>query len=107
MREGLTVLQVTGAYYGYAVTLVGWLRRVSGDEYEMLPGHVTVLRTGDRDPNGLDKLASEGPGKSYRCSEPSRGPELLHRLLVRRPKPANEKSWAKVVPRPAGWGDDK
>jgi len=100
------VLQVTGAYYGYAVTLAGWVRRVGGDEYEMLPGHVTVLRTGNRDPNGLDRLAAEGPGKNYQCSEPSKGTELLHRLLVRRPKPANEKAWEKILPRPKGWQEE-
>ncbi len=106
MRTGLTVLQVTGAYYGYAVTLVGWMRRVGGDEYELMPGHVTVLRKGERHPNGLDRLAAHGPGDDYSCSEPAEMVEQLHRLLVRRPKPCNEKAWKKIVPRPHGWVDE-
>lgn len=105
MREGLNVVQVTGAYYGYAVTLVGWLRRVSGDEWEMLPGHVTVMRTGKRDLSGLDKLASGGLANRYRASEPAKQPESIHRLLVRRVKPANEEAWRSVVPRPTDWAE--
>lgn len=103
MREGLKVIQVTGAYYGYAVTRVGWLRRVDGDEYELLPGAVTVMRTGQRNLAGIDSLASEGPGKRYQCSEPAKAPEEIHRLLVRRSVPANEKAWAAVCPKPKDW----
>lgn len=103
MREGLNLVQVTGAYYGYAVTLVGWLRRVSGDEWELSPGYVTVMRTGERDLGGLDKLASTGPAKRYTTSEPATLPESIHRLLVRRCKPCDEKAWAKLVPRPSNW----
>ena len=105
MREGLKVVQVTGAYYGYAVTRVGWLRRVDGDEYELLPGAVTVMRTGEHNLAGIDLLASEGPGQRYQCSEPAKASEEIHRLLVRRSVPANEKAWAKVVPRPKDWAE--
>lgn len=108
MRVGLTILQVTGGYYGRAVTMVGWMRQVSGDEFEMLPGNVTVWRkTGEFDPNGLDTLAANGPGKDYSTSEPSKTVEQLHRLLVRRPKPCDEKAWAKVLPKPKGWADSE
>ncbi len=104
MRTGLTILQVTGGYYGRAVTLVGWVRRVGGDEFEMLPGHITVWReSGAYNQNGLDVLAAKGPVSGYKVSEPAETPEQLHRLLVRRPKPANEKAWAKILPKPKGW----
>ncbi len=104
MKTGLTILQVTGGYYGRAVTLVGWLRRVGGDEYEMLPGHVTVWReSGSFQMNGLDTLAAEGLVKGYKASEPAKTVEQIHRLLVRRPKPCTEKSWSTVCPRPKDW----
>ena len=106
MRQGLTILQVTGGYYGRAVTLVGWVRRVRGDEFEMLPGHVTVWRSsGQFAKNGLDTLAAEGPGKDYETSKPALVVEQLHRLLVRRPKPCVEAAW-KLVPRPKDWVDE-
>jgi hypothetical protein len=103
MREGLKVIQTTGAYYGYAVTRVGWLRRVDGDEYELLPGAVTIQRTGERNLAGLDLLASGGLGNRYAASEPAESSEEIHRLLVRRSLPANEAAWASVCPKPKGW----
>lgn len=61
---------------------------------DLLKGTTEILaplnRTGPRHPNGIDRLAAEGPGIDYSCSKPSNGPELLHRLLVRRPKPAKD-----------------
>ena len=103
VRDGLKVIQITGAYYGYAVTRVGWLRRVRGDEYELLPGAVTVTRTGNVDQNGLDKLAAKGLGERYSASDASEQPEEIHRLLIRRCIPANEKAWAEALPRPKDW----
>jgi hypothetical protein len=99
---------VAGGYYGRSVTFVGWLRRIGGDEYELVPGHITVWRkSGSFDFNGLDTLAAEGLGKDYSASEPSKGIEQIHRLLVRRPKPCVEASWKKQVPKPKGWRDDE
>ena len=100
MREGLAVVQVTGAYYGYAVTRVGWLRRVAGDEYE-LHGAVTATRTG-RAPEGLDDLAA-GKMERYELSQRATQPEMIHRLLMRRALAADERAWAKVCPKPEGW----
>jgi len=99
MREGLKIVQVPGRY-GYSVTLVGWVRRVQGDEWEMLPGHYTVTRLSGR--ATLDELAERGPGTDHRLYGPARHPEELHRLLVRRPKPASEKAWPQC-PKPDGW----
>ena len=99
MREGLVLLQLPGRYW--AVTRIGWARRVEGDEWELL-GARTIVRTGQAEP--LDKLASRGIGTTHRLNDASEAPELFHRLLVRRCLVANEKAWAKNCPRPADWG---
>ena len=95
---------ISGAY-GYTLTLCGWAKRVRGDEWSLAPGNVTVFRTGAVALNGFDSLAAKGLGTGYRVSEPALIKESIHRLLVRRCKPANVKAWAKVVPRPADWTD--
>ncbi len=100
MKQGLKLIQVAGRY-GYAVTLVGWLRRVAGDEFELVPGHVTVAHTGNR--RTLDDLAANGLKGDHVASAPAKMPEELHRLLVRRVKPASVEAWSKVCPRPAKW----
>lgn len=102
MRDGLVLVQFPGGYYRN-VTRVGWLRRVEGDEFELL-GAVTVWRqSGSFDPAGLEKLAAKGLGKEYAASEPSASVELAHRLTVRRVLRADERTWAKVCPKPKGW----
>jgi hypothetical protein len=101
MSPGLKIFQVAGSYYGYGVTRVGWLRRVSGDEWEVLPGARTILRTGV--PRPLDSLASDGPKKDHSLSDPSKGIEEIHRLTIRRSMPADLKAWAKHCPTPKGW----
>ncbi len=102
MKDGLKIVQVAGAYYGYSVTRVGWLRRVSGDEYELLNAR-TIARTGSYSLDGINKLASDGPRDKYRLSEGDKGPEEVHRLLIRRSVPASVDAWAKDCPRPKGW----
>lgn len=85
-------------------SLVGWMRRVAGDEWELLPGARTVWRqSGQRNPIGLDVLASSGPGRDYAMSEPTAGSEHIHRLIIRRARPADEKAWAKHCPMPKDW----
>lgn len=102
MKDGLKVIQVPGRF-GYSVTLVGWVRRVNGDELELLNA-VTVARTGTYRLDGIQRLASEGPGKrGYDVTEPAKLPEELHRLLVRRSLPANEAAWQDYCPKPKGW----
>jgi hypothetical protein len=104
MRNGLKVFQVPGRY-GYSVTLVGWVRRISGDEFEALNA-CTVARTGNYRMDGLQKLASDGPKKAYDVTEPAKMPEELHRLLLRRVLPANVEAWKAHCPRPTGWTEE-
>lgn len=101
MKEGLVLVQLPGSY-GYTVTRAGWLKRVSGDEFE-LHGPVTVWRTGQRNMAGLDVLASKGPRKDYRTSPPGEAVEYVHRLLIRRCLPCDSTKWEKECPRPKGW----
>lgn len=100
VTNGLKVIQVPGRW-GYSVTRVGWLRRVSGDEWELLPGSRTIVRTGQL--RTLDSLASQGPGEDHRLSDPSGGTEEIHRLIIRRSLPADEAAWMAHCPRPASW----
>jgi len=98
MRDGLKVIQIPGYYSGYAATLVGYLRRVAGDEYELLPGARAVYRVGSR--RGLSWLAANGPGEDYRLKDPSATPEQIHRLVIRRCIEANVPAWAEYVVMP-------
>jgi len=99
MREGLKIVKLPGGYYGRSVTRVGWLRRVSGDEWELLPGARSVWRTGGA-MTPLDQLAAHGPGDNHQVSDPQAGIEEIHRLLLRRCLPADESAWAAHCPRP-------
>lgn len=104
MEHGLCGVMIRGAY-GYSLTLVGWCVRGHGDEWRMLPGHRAVFRTGAVNLNGFDKICANGP-QGYRLSDPAELRENLHRLLVMRAKPANEKAWAKECPRPKDWKEE-
>lgn len=100
MRPGLKIVTLPGRY-GYSVTRVGWLRRVSGDERELVNAR-TIIRTQARAIGGLDKLASSGP-KGYTLSDKTEGVEEIHRLLIRRSLPASETAWRKECPKPENW----
>lgn len=102
MREGLKILVLPGGYYGRGVFRVGWLRRVSGDEYELLNAR-TIIRTGQYKIGGFGELAEKGPGKSYKLSPIESGAEDVNRLLIKRSKSADEKAWAEHCPKPKGW----
>ena len=104
MQDGIKVFQIPGTYGSWSVTIVGWIRRVSGDEWEVLPGARTIRRTGSYNLAGLDRLANEGnTGNGYALGDAAIGTESLHRLLIRRCLPANEKAWERDCPRPASW----
>jgi len=103
MRNGLKIIQVPGMYANLAVTRIGWLRRVSGDEWE-LTGARTIVRTGSS--RTLDSLAAHGPKGDHRLTASAEGPEEIHRLVIRRSLPADVKAWAPYCPRPDGWTDD-
>lgn len=102
MRDGLKIVQLPGGY-GYSVTRVGWLRRVSGDDYELVNGR-TMAREGAYSIDGITKAAAKGPN-GYKLSVPDEMPEELHRLLIRRAVPANAKAWAEACPMPKDWSE--
>lgn len=103
MEHGLCLVQIAITYYR-AITIVGWARRKSGDEWELVPGARIITRAkGQYDWNGFDNLAANGPGKDYRCHPAMKMPEPLHRLIVKRCKPANTEAWSEYCPMPKGW----
>jgi hypothetical protein len=102
MREGLKLIQLPGRY-GYSVTRIGWLRRVSGDEFELLGGRTIARTSGQYSLQGVSKLAAEGMKQGYEITEADELPEEIHRLVIRRALVASEKAWAKHCPKPKGW----
>jgi hypothetical protein len=101
MTDGLKIIRVPGGRYGYPVTLVGWMRRVAGDEWEIVGARV-MIRTGAPRASGLARAASHGPEQHYTLSESADGPEELHRLLIKRVWPCIREAWERECPRP-GW----
>jgi hypothetical protein len=102
MTDGLKILKLPGGYYGRSVTRVGWIRRIGGDEWVLLPGARSLWRTGG-DLTSLDRIASHGPTRNHRLTDPQAGQEELHRLLIRRCLPADEAVWQQHCPRPKDW----
>lgn len=101
MRDGLKIIKLPGGWRG--TTFVGWVKRVAGDEYVLLPGHCWVHRTsGSRE---LSDLAADGPKSDHRVHEPARTEEEFNRFAVKRCKVADEKAWAKWCPRPKDWNE--
>ncbi len=101
VREGLTIVTLpSGGSYPYV--LVGWLRRVQGDEYE-LAGARCIKRFGQD--QALASLAENGPWKpttsaGTKLLDAATQPELVHRLHIGRAIPCNKKAWAKWCPKP-------
>ena len=104
MEHGLCLVQISITNYR-ALTIIGWARRKGGDEWELVPGARIVTRKPGEyaDWNGFDDLASSGPAKKYQLADAMLQPEPLHRLMVRRCKPADEKAWEKHCPMPKNW----
>jgi len=104
MRDGLKIIQLTGNYYGRAVTKIAYVRRRGGDEYDILPGaRVVVVKNGKKG-RGLESLATKGLGKEYEFMfEASEGVEEISRILVRRALVADEAAWREYIKRPDGW----
>lgn len=102
MEPGLYIFQIAITYYR-AVTLIGWLRRKHGDEYELVEPRVITRIRGTHSWNGIQMLADAGPGKDYKVYPPGEKPRPMHRLLMPIPAQANEKAWAKDAPRPKNW----
>jgi len=105
MREGLSIITIRDGCRKRSptgwVAYVGWLRRASGDEWELLPGARSVWRTGEAMPL-LDQLAMHGLDDDHRVSDPQAGIGI-HRLLIHYYLPANEAAWAAHCPRPPRW----
>lgn len=98
MREGLVLLKLPG-YYG--PVRVGWLRRLEGDNYELLPGSVLVVRTsGNRK---LAEIAAAGPKSDHRCEDRAETSMDVNEFRVWQCWQANEKAWAAECPHPTGW----
>lgn len=108
MREGLKLIKLPG-YYG--PVRVGWLRRIDGDNYELLPGSVLVIRTsGSR---ALAELAADGPVD--RSGEHTNRPVQDHKLTDKAgtAHDVNEfrvwqaidcgDAWREFVPQPKEW----
>ena len=94
MRNGLYLL-TTPSGGSVAVLRVGWLRRVEGDEYELV-GARTPLRgeytvTFDQ--------AQDAPPPSWKWTEPLKRPLQLHRFQIRAPVELDPAGYAKLFPR--------
>lgn len=103
MEHGLCLVQIPLSYYRN-LTIIGWARRKRGDEWELVPGaRVITRKRGNYSFTGFDDLASNGPNNDYTCHPPMRQVETLHRLMIRRCKPADVKAWAEECPTPKNW----
>ncbi len=98
MRPGLKIISTPSGYYPYV--LVGWLRRVEGDEWEVVGARV-IKRFGQS--QALASLATKGPATDTQLLDAATEPEPIHRLQITRAIACDAKSWAKEVPRPKGW----
>lgn len=98
MREGLKLIKLPG-YYG--PVRVGWLKRLSGDDYVLLPGSVLVVRTsGSRK---LAELAADGPGTDHRVEDRAKTDCEVNRFRVWQVWAADEKAWSEHCPKPKEW----
>lgn len=93
LKPGVKIVVLGGGTYSYV--LVGLLRQVDGDEWE-IAGARCIRRFGSN--AALADLAATGPKGDTKLLEESKQPEEIHRLLVRRAIPCDEAAWAKHLP---------
>lgn len=102
MREGLTILVTRGTWYG--LTRMGWLRRIAGDEWELVGSRV-LMRRGS--PVSLVKIAeAKKLPRDHELLPPSKMPEAVHRLQMVRNVDIHADdiaNWAELLPRPKDW----
>jgi hypothetical protein len=97
MEEGLKVVSVISGYVPYV--FVGWLRRIDGDEYELVNARV-IRRFGDG--YSIAELALKGPKLGPGATQllpPAT--ETVHRLMMSRCIAANVEAWKAACPAPA------
>ena len=98
MRAGLFLI-TTPSSDSVAVLRAGWVRRVEGDEYEMV-GARTPMRNGH---SMMFCDAQEAPPPSWRWAEPLKRSIPLHRFQIRAPVELNPEGYAALFPRPEGF----
>ena len=97
MREGLKLIKLPG-YYG--PVRVGWLRRIDGDNYELLAGSVLVIRTnGSR---ALAELAADGPLKDHKLTDKAGTAHDVNEFRVWQAIDCGD-AWREFVPQPKEW----
>lgn len=97
MREGLKLIKLPG-YYG--PVRVGWLRRIEGDNYELLAGSVLVIRTsGSR---ALAELAADGPLKDHKLTDEAGTAHDVNEFRVWQAIDCGD-AWREYVPQPKEW----
>jgi hypothetical protein len=99
VNHGLYIVSVpSGGYYPY--TIVGWVRRVEGDEWEAVGARI-IRRYGPS--VSLTTLAEKGPQEGTELLPASHLPRPVHRLHMGLPLKCDVKAWAKDCPKPKGW----
>lgn len=98
MRNGLYLL-TTPSSGNVAVLRVGWLRRVEGDEYEVINAR-TPLRG---EYKTTFDMAQNAPPPGWKWTEPLERPLQLHRFQIRAPVELSAEGYAKLCPRPEGF----
>ena len=107
LLKGLRIVSIPSGYNPYV--LIGWLRRLEGDEYELVGAR--VIRRYGTDVS-LTQLAEDGPAHDTQLLRASAHPEPVNRLLMSRCLVTNEDAWStkrakdKACPRPNGWVDE-
>ncbi len=106
MFNGIKLVAFSGGYYGRSIVRVGWMRRIQGDEWELIGGRV-VTRKGAADRGALDRISVHGPGKTHLLSKQSDSSEPVHRLVPRRILNCNIDAWIDHCPKPSDWSDSE
>jgi hypothetical protein len=98
LHNGLKIISVPSGYNPYVI--VGWLRRVDGDWWEMIGARV-IRRFGTN--IAMTTLAEKGPATDTQLLEASAQPEDYHRFGISRALRCNEEMWLKHCPKPKDW----
>lgn len=99
MREGLKLIKFPG-YYG--PVYIGWLRRIGGDQYELVPGCRWITRlSGNRD---CLALADDGPLDDHKIHPASKkATPDVNEFRVWQAWNVDEEKWLPHCPKPKDW----